>query len=203
MPIVSLIDARHFLLEPRKTVKTPSLFGARSVPRSAEIGFLARLVRILPSLRGMVRTTLSRVRRNSGFTLSEIVVALSIAGVVASLAMPASGKLLDRYRLSSAVSQIKMEIGRARMQAIGQNRYVRVMKTSAGLVREVSPNGTSYTQDGGAVSLPKGVTLQFGDAGGPKFNRQGMSTTISYMVINNTQGFKILWVNRLGRVQVL
>lgn len=151
----------------------------------------------------MTRTRSSQVRSNRGFTLTEIIVTLSIASVVASLALPASGKLLDRYRLASAVSQVKMEVGRARMQAIGQNRFVRLQKITAGLIREVSTDGTTYTQDGGVISLPTGVNMSFGGSGGPKFNRQGIATTASYVLMNNSQGYRILEVNILGRVEVL
>jgi prepilin-type N-terminal cleavage/methylation domain-containing protein len=151
----------------------------------------------------MTRIASNRVRRESGLTLTETVVTLAIAGVVAAVAIPASGRLLDRYRLSSAASQISMEVARARMQAIGQNRYVRLKKTSAGLVREVSGNGTSFTQDGNAVPLPKGVSLVFGADGGPKFNRQGLSTSGSFVLMNNSQGYKLLWVNILGKVEDL
>lgn len=130
-------------------------------------------------------------------------VALAVAGVVAAVAVPGSGRLLAQYRLSSATSQVAMEVARARMQAIGQNRYVRLKQTSVGLVREVSSDGVSFTQDGDAVSLPKGVIMAFGGSGGPKFNRQGIASTSSYVLMSNDQGYRILWVNLLGRVELL
>jgi prepilin-type N-terminal cleavage/methylation domain-containing protein len=151
----------------------------------------------------MIRIPFKRVGRNHGFTLGEVVVALSIASIVASLALPASGKLLNQYRLSSAVSQLKMEVARARMQAIGQHRYVRLKKTSAGFIREVSSDNVNFTQNGGASATPQGVTVTFGSGGGPKFNRQGLTSSISYAVVSNPQGYKVVSVNVLGRVDVL
>lgn len=146
--------------------------------------------------------TLHGARRNRGFTLAETVVGLALASVVAAVAVPASGRLLAQYRLSTATSQIAMEVSRARMQAIGQNRYVRLKKTSAGLVREVSSNGESFTQDGDAVPLPNGIGMTFGGSGGPKFNRQGIASTSSYVLMSNEAGYRILYVNLLGRVEV-
>jgi Tfp pilus assembly protein FimT len=132
-----------------------------------------------------------------------MVVALSIAGVVASMAVPSSGALLDRYRFSSALSQFKMDVTRARMQAIGQNRFVRIKSKSSGYVREVSTDGVSYTQVGATEELPKGVAIQFGSYGGPAFNRQGIASTATVMVISNSQGWKVVVVNVLGRLEVL
>jgi prepilin-type N-terminal cleavage/methylation domain-containing protein len=188
----------------RKTVTTPTLFGAPSEPRFAALAFRRWLVRILPSRKGMIRKCLERAHGSGGFTLTEMVVALSIAGVVAALAVPASGKLLDRYRLSSALSQVKMEVTRARMQAVGQNRWVRLNQTSTdSFAREVSSNGTTFTQDGNAMPLPKGVQMGFGLSGRPKFNRQGLASESTYVVVFNSQGIRILWVNVLGRVEAL
>jgi len=192
-----------FFPKVRKTVKTSVPFAASSLDSRAAITSAEWLVRILPSPEGMTRIRTSRLRKNGGFSVTEMIVALSVAGVVASLAMPASGHLLDRYRLSSAVSQFKMEVGRARMQAIGQNRFVRIKSESWGYVREVSSDGVSYIQDESPRSLPKGVTLQFGSGGGPKFNRQGIAGSFSFVQISNSQGFRIVVVNILGRVEVL
>jgi hypothetical protein len=88
------------------------------------------------------------------------------------------------------------------MQAIGQNRYARLKKTSAGLVREVSSNGESFTQDGSALPLPDGISWSFGGSGGPTFNRQGIAKTSSYVLMSNVEGYRILYVNILGRVEV-
>lgn len=161
------------------------------------------MVRILPLYGGMIRTALNRACRSGGFTVTEMVVTLSVVSVVASLALPATGGLLDRYRLSSAVSQVAMEVTRARMQAVGQNRWVRLKMTSDGIVREVSGNGTTFTQDGNAAPLPTGVEIMFGGSGGPKFNRQGIASNSAYVLMTNSQGNRVLWVNVLGRVKQL
>jgi Tfp pilus assembly protein FimT len=132
-----------------------------------------------------------------------MLVALSIAGVVASMAVPSSGGLLNRYRLSSALSQFKMDVSRARMQAIGQNRFVRIKSKPSGYAREISTDGVNYTQVGGTESLPKGVSIQFGSYGGPAFNRQGIASAATVMVISNPQGFRVVVINVLGRLEVL
>jgi prepilin-type N-terminal cleavage/methylation domain-containing protein len=151
----------------------------------------------------MTRSASNGLRRNAGFTFTEVIVTLSVASILAAAAVPATGTLLNQYRLSHAAKQIAMEVARARMQAIGQNRWVRLRKTSVGIVREVSTNGTSFAVDGEAVPLPDGVLMIFGGSNGPTFNRQGIASSQSYALVTNSQGLKAFYINVLGRVEQL
>jgi len=147
---------------------------------------------------------MTRAQRGSqGFTLTETLVAISMASIIAGVAIPSTGELLENYRLSNAAKQLSSQISRARMQAIGQRMFVRLILQGNGtyaLFR--SEDGISYAMDGGMMSLPDGVFVSVGVTGAPLFNRQGLSTTGSVITLTNGHGQKTVTMNVLGRVTV-
>lgn len=61
-------------------------------------------------------------RRNAGFTLIELMVTVSVAGILAGIAVPSFGTLMERQRTSAAISSLTTHMGLARMAAITRNR---------------------------------------------------------------------------------
>ena len=136
-----------------------------------------------------------------GFTVLEMVVSLAMTGIVLGIASPAINELRREYQLEGYARRISNEITAARMQAIAQNRTVRLRTTSLyKYVVEASDDGTNFTQVGGAVSLPSGMLLLQGSGGGPKFNRQGTATSTSYLYLVNSAGLQTIQTSRLGHV---
>lgn len=64
--------------------------------------------------------------RNSGFTLIEMMVVITIISIIASVAVPSFSSLFDRYRLRGAADALFGDLQAARMEAIRSNSTVYV-----------------------------------------------------------------------------
>ncbi|MEA2079584.1 MAG: GspH/FimT family pseudopilin [Pseudomonadota bacterium] len=62
--------------------------------------------------------------RQSGFTLLELLVTLAVVGLLAGLAVPAMGRLLDTARLRSAAEAFAQELQQARNQALTHQQSI-------------------------------------------------------------------------------
>ena len=62
-----------------------------------------------------------RVKRKGGFTIVELVVALSIMGIAVSAAIPGFSRWLPDYRLKSAVTELYSNLHLAKMCAVRDN----------------------------------------------------------------------------------
>jgi prepilin-type N-terminal cleavage/methylation domain-containing protein len=144
-----------------------------------------------------------KVSGSRGFTLAETLVAISLSSILAGIAVPATGPLMESYRLSNAVKQVSFEIGRTRMQAIGQRMFVRLILQGNGTYSRLrSANGVSYDLDGTVMSLPQGIAVTVGSTGAPLFDRQGLAPAGSVITLSNGAGQKTITMNALGRTSV-
>jgi len=66
------------------------------------------------------------VRRESGVTLLEVVIVISIVGIVALIATPNIIHFRDTYRLKRVVNDYVMTVNLTRSQAIAWNRSMRI-----------------------------------------------------------------------------
>ncbi len=62
------------------------------------------------------------MRRINGFTLIEAMISVSIFGILAGIAAPAFGGLIEYQRTSAAISSLTTHMTLARMAAISRNR---------------------------------------------------------------------------------
>jgi prepilin-type N-terminal cleavage/methylation domain-containing protein len=137
------------------------------------------MVWLLLSTNSMVGEMIERRERYArGFTMLEVIIALAVAGVIGLIAAPSISATKAQYDLASAANTLAFEITRTRMQAVGQNNFMRVRPLSTTqYVREKSTDGVTYIQDGATTTLPDYVTLTVGETGSPTFNRSGISTS--------------------------
>jgi type IV fimbrial biogenesis protein FimU len=103
-----------------------------------------------------------------GYSLIELVVAVTLAGILAAIALPGWNKLLPSYQLDSSVRQFQSELHNIKMRAAAENvgfqlvyangaaNYT-IQRDSAVLVTKPLPTGVVVT-NGGIISFsPRGT----------------------------------------------
>lgn len=136
-----------------------------------------------------------------GFTVLELVVGVGLVVMVMGISSPVFSTIRNHYVLDGVSRQIAMEISKARMQAIAQNRTVRLrLDTSRSYVVEASEDGSNFEAVAGPVALPSGVVLSNGNTGTPRFNRQGVAPNSTTISVIGSAGSKTISTSLLGRV---
>lgn len=149
----------------------------------------------------MTRTAERDNLRQHGFSLIEAIVAVAIAGIISLMAAPNLGSYVKKYRLVGTTNQIAFDIARARMQAVGQNVFVRIRFLDAThYMRERSTDGTTYVADDISAALPSGITAP--DAPSTTFTRNGVATAATRINVTNGDTTKRIDTNILGRVAI-
>ena len=135
--------------------------------------------------------------RPRGFTLIELMVALAVAVVLMSTAVPSFFESTARARLQGAVNELAIDLQYARSQAVRER---------AAVALTVAADGASYTiTDANAtlktVTLPRGVTLTAGAAVNFDALRSLSAATLLDATVSGVTGSLRVNTNVLGRVQ--
>lgn len=146
--------------------------------------------------------------RSRGLTLLELVVALTLAGVLGAVAVPTVQRQLERWRLAAAVRQVVMDLKLARARAIagGTAQRVRfaVPGTSYRRERQQRPGG-DYAPVGPATALPDGVWVVDCTAAGDGigFRPRGHAITFGTVTLRGAAGDeRQVVVDIAGRLRV-
>lgn len=134
----------------------------------------------------------------AGYTILELIVAGTLAAVVMGLASPALSELRNHFQLEGISRQISMEISKARMQAIAQNRTIRInFPDTHSYEVQSSEDGVQFQTIGETIQLPTGVTAVVTAV--PQFNRQGTAPWSSRVLILSPVGVVGLVTNLIGK----
>ncbi len=135
-----------------------------------------------------------------GFTVIEVLVALSIGALLLSGAAAAVGRLGPKLRLRSGTWLVTSALNQARVQAILTGEARRVRFERPGLLHERF-EGTSgewvVTQ---AVALP-GVAVRANNA--PVFHPQGTVSDLATISVSNAAGNYRITVAITGRIRTV
>lgn len=105
-----------------------------------------------------------RAKASAGLTLLELLVVITILGLLAGLVGPPMGRWLDDWRLRTAAERVAQTIRYARARALFEQRYylvellpeksqVRVVEPASGFVREYAlPGEIEWGEQGTAAS---------------------------------------------------
>ncbi|MFZ2525132.1 MAG: GspH/FimT family pseudopilin [Candidatus Ferrigenium altingense] len=69
-------------------------------------------------------------QRQTGVTMIELMIVITIAAILAALAAPSFSDFIDNTRLTSTMSQLSSDLNRARNEAIKRNSWVLVCARS-------------------------------------------------------------------------
>ena len=122
------------------------------------------------------------MRKNSGFTITELMVTIAVIAILASLAIPNFIAWLPNYRLRSGAEEIQSTLQLARITAIKENSTVTVDFNTANETYRASVGGQAIR--GGR--MPAGIDIN--SASSVQFDSRGIASGESDTVVRNNLG---------------
>ena len=138
--------------------------------------------------------------RRAAFTLLELTVVLTIAGLLLALAAPRFAALRDRSAVRSAMSDLGASFAYARQSALARRAPVAVVfDTSAGVVTVRSAAGASQRH---ALRGTYGVTVS-ANRDSAVYDPRGIGYGVSNLTVTVRRGTFVdtLTMSRLGRTR--
>jgi Tfp pilus assembly protein FimT len=127
-----------------------------------------------------------------GFTFLEVVIVLSLALIVAVIAIPSLHRTLEAYRGTSAIHGIAGQLALSRMRAGSDFTRTKLVidTTNKTYVRQVyNKTSSTYEPEGGTQYLGQGVSFGFGPITTPAGGQSTISQTAE--IIFNSRGIPI------------
>jgi hypothetical protein len=145
----------------------------------------------------------TRRRSERGTTITDLMVALGIGGVLLGIALPNFVAMRAPYALRAATTTIASDVTVARMRAIAQNRRQRLAISADNgtwvLQQETAPG--TFESVGGTRALPEGCT--FGQSpDSPIFDTRGMLVAPAALEVSGEAGTRTISVNILGQATI-
>lgn len=134
-----------------------------------------------------------RQRRNAGFTLTELMVGVTLTGIVLAATVPNLRSYRESQRMSAAGDQIASAIRDAQARARSQNHGIiveyRPDSNEFAVIDDLNNNGSADVGEQVTVSpLPTGVSLASTTLTGDQlmFNGRGRSTNSGSIVLSGS-----------------
>ena len=144
------------------------------------------------------------MRRNAGYTLVELLIAIAIMGLLFGIGLPRLSRLRAPYAMAGATRQIAADIIAARQRAISRNTSYRVNFNAAAKTYQLERLvGLAWTADGAVQRLPNGVSIGTITPGNPVFDSRGLlaaDVTIPLTMTGATS--RTVVVNVLGKTTI-
>ncbi len=152
-----------------------------------------------------------RQKQVKGFTLAELMVVIAIIGITTAIAIPYFVGQMPRYRLNGAARQVMGDLMWARMEAVSQNRKVKVFFLSNNheykICDDADNNGT--VADGEGDVRLKDIHDEYSDVtfdstafSDPVFQPRGIVSPAATITLSNSAGEKKVKVHLTGRVMI-
>lgn len=173
-----------------------------------------------------MKLTPTNLKGQSGFSLVELLVVITIIAIVASLAMMQRGNANEQFQRQNAAREIKVALERARFDSVKRRAdgaavpfaYVTIQATQFILVTDVNQDG-DVTDTGDSVATPFPPNITITPRSGlslpltVSYNRRGEPdlTDINMLVCNDTCDYtsdttanaNLLVVTATGTVEML
>jgi Tfp pilus assembly protein FimT len=132
--------------------------------------------------------------RNAGFSLTEMMIVLCGAGIIAAMALPGLTTMQNSYNTVFAAQEIGTQLHFAKLKAISSNEALRVNFTNANSYRVELSDGTLIR---GPHNLPPGISLNTIDGG------TGVTFTGSYVTFQPDGTVPVSGNGCWGRVKLI
>lgn len=147
-----------------------------------------------------------RLGQQDGFTLVEILVALTIIGILSAIAIPNWSTLLPTHALNGASRQVQSELHKTKSRAVAENTKFRLVFSTTSYSYSIERySGTSYQATGENKPLPTGITLASTSDTTLGFTSRGTSIDSADKTVklcNNKSAGKNVVLSDLGRIRI-
>jgi len=148
------------------------------------------------------------MRKDSGFTIIELSVVISILVVLAAITIPGYFYMMPKIRLNGAAFQLMEDLMAARMQATTQNNYFKVFFLDNHRYKILDDDNNNGNDDSGeqqeTIDIQtrySGVTLS--SANDPVFLPRGtVFNSPLTITLQNLSGSKSVSINIAGRIKI-
>ena len=142
----------------------------------------------------------------AGLTLTELLIAVVVVGVLARVAAVNMLPEMPRYRLTNAATELAWTLRALRMRAISQHHAVTVTFTNNHVYTVWTDRNDNGNADSGEVqttdinvSYP---SVQLTSTANPVFQPTGIVTNVPTITLTNGSGAKTLTMNLLGDITI-
>ena len=148
------------------------------------------------------------MRKDSGFTLIELIVIIAIVAVFAAIAVPNFLSYMPKHRLNGAARQVMGDLMAARMKAVSQNCDVAVTFASGNPEYEIwTDSNNDGNKDPGEVTT-KNIQSNYYDViisstNNINFSSRGTASLSGIILTNSAGSTKKVTVLLSGRVKIL
>jgi type IV fimbrial biogenesis protein FimT len=132
-----------------------------------------------------------------GFSLIELMVTVTVMGVMLTLAIPGIGNWIQNSRVRTVSEEIQNGLRMAQSEAVNRNRQVAFVRTAAAPARNAAPSATGTNWYIQVLPLPSEVGDATFDAN--SFIQGGAFSTQSGATVNGG-GVAAICFNSVGRV---
>ncbi|HED00198.1 MAG TPA: prepilin-type N-terminal cleavage/methylation domain-containing protein [Proteobacteria bacterium] len=140
-----------------------------------------------------------------GFTLTELMIVVALTAILAAIAYPQMGSMINTYRLNGAARAVWSDLQNAKMTAIKTNQSITVTfdnTTTHSYPRPNDPRGP-FTRN--LANDYPGVTISYTGGSSLSFNSRGMVPvgdvgTVKVTLAGRTKKFTIQWTGRIGNI---
>ena len=132
----------------------------------------------------------------AGFSLIELLVVLSLMGILLAVGIPASSKLLLSYQLNGSARRVQTELQNIKMRAAAENLGFQFVYGAGSGSYTIRKDGSAFV----SKPLPEGIVIT--QAGTVSFSPRGTAGSNRIRLQSREGGCKQVVVSATGRIRV-